>query len=227
MGVSQIIADDTWYEFLKLLALLCVKLGYKGLLVLIDEEVNLYKITNSVSRNNNYEKILSMYNDIMQGKSEYMGILVGGTPQAIEDERRGLFSYEALRSRLQTSRLVRDGLIDYSSPIIRLSTLTPEEIFVLLERIRDVFCAHNKIPECLTEDQLIAFMEMTVNKIGADKLLTPREVTRDYITLLNLLHQYPDQTFESLMQTGQVQVQPAEKNPDELDDGKYAAFDDL
>ncbi|MBR4501896.1 MAG: ATP-binding protein [Clostridia bacterium] len=227
LGVSQIISDETWYEFIKLIARLSVKLGYKGMLVLIDEEVNLYKITNSVSRNNNYEKILSMFNDIMQGKAAYLGMLVGGTPQAVEDERRGLFSYEALKTRLQKSKMLREGLVDYTAPIIHLNTLTHEEIFVLLERIRDVFCAHNKIPECLTEDQLLTFMEMCVNRIGADKLLTPREVTRGYLALLNVLYQNPDETFESLLQAGKVQVQAEKNNPDELDDGKYAAFDDL
>ncbi len=226
LGVSQIISDDTWYDFIKLLARLSTKLGYKGMLVLIDEEVNLYKITNSVSRNNNYEKILSMFNDIMQGKAEYLGILVGGTPQAIEDERRGLFSYEAMKTRLQSSKMLRKDLVDYSAPIIRLNTLTHEEIFVLLERIRDVFCAHYKIPELVTEDQLITFLEMCVNRIGANKLLTPREVTRGYLALLNVLMQNPDETFESLMQTGKVQVQ-ADNNPDEMDDGRFAAFDDL
>lgn len=227
LGVSQIISDDTWYEFIKLLARLSVKLGYKGMLLLIDEEVNLYKITNRVSRENNYEKLLAMFNDIMQGKTEYLGMLVGGTPQSVEDERRGLFSYEALKSRLQTSSLVRDGLTDFSGPIIRLSTLTREEIYLLLERLMNVFCTHYKIEDCLNESQLSEFMKIAAGRLGADKLLTPREITRDFISLMNLLRQNQEETFESLMQAGKVEIHAADRNPDDLDDGAFAAFDDL
>ena len=227
LGVSQIISDDTWYEFIKLLARLSVRLGYKGMLVLIDEEVNLYKITNRVSRENNYEKLLSMFNDIMQGKTEYLGMLVGGTPQSVEDERRGLFSYEAIKTRLQASSLLREGLTDFSGPMIRLSTLTREEIYLLLERLMNVFCAHYKIEDCLNKSQLSAFMEIAAGRLGADKLLTPREVTRDFISLLNLLRQNPEETFESLMRAGKVEIHAADRNPDDLDDGAFAAFDDL
>ena len=227
LGVTQIITDDNWYEFMKLLALLAVKLGYKGMLVLIDEEVNLYKITNRISRDRNYEKLLAMFNDIMQGKAESLGIYVCGTIQSVEDIRRGLFSYEALKSRLQSSHLLREGLTDVSGPIIRLKTLTHEEIFLLLERIMDVFCVHHKIEKCLTEEQLVSFMQLAAGRIGADELLTPREVTRDFLALLNLLQQNNSETFESLTQKGKVQIHAADTNPEELNDGAFAAFDDL
>ena len=227
LGVYQIIDDDTWYEFIKLLARLSVRLGYKGMLVLIDEEVNLYKITNRVSRENNYEKLLSMFNDIMQGRSEYLGVFVGGTPQAVEDDRRGLFSYTALASRLRPSRLKREGLTDLSGPIMHLDTLTHDEIYLLLENVMKVFCAHYGLESCLTEEQLVSFMQVAVDRLGADELLTPREVTRDFIALLNLLRQNPDETFESLMRAGKVKVKPAEEDPDALDDKAFAVFDDL
>ncbi len=225
LGVSQIITDDTWYEFIKLLAKLSHMLGYKGLLLLIDEEVNLYKITNRVSRENNYEKLLTMFNDIMQGRTEYLGIFVGGTPQSVEDERRGLFSYEALKSRLTSSRFSQDGLVDFSGPIIRLETLTIEEIYLLLEKLMDVYCTHHKLAPILTQSQLVAFMQMVSNRIGAEKLLTPREVTRDFLSLLSLLHQNPGETFESLTQTGQVQLKSADADPDDLNDDAFAVFD--
>lgn len=225
LGVSQIISDDTWYEVIKLLARLSQKLGYKGLLVLIDESVNLYKITNRVSRENNYEKLLAMFNDVMQGRTQYLGIYVGGTRQSVEDERRGLFSYEALKSRLQTSSLARDGFVDFSGPIIRLETLNNEEIYLLLEHLHDVFCAHNKLDSILTQEQMIAFMQMVANRIGAEKLLTPREVTRDFISLMNLIHQNEGATYDSVMGAGQVKLQSAQTDPDELDDDAFAVFD--
>lgn len=225
LGVSQIISDDTWYEVIKLLARLSQKLGYKGLLVLIDESVNLYKITNRVSRENNYEKLLAMFNDVMQGRTQYLGIYVGGTPQSVEDERRGLFSYEALKSRLQTSSLARDGFVDFSGPIIRLETLNNEEIYLLLEHLHDVFCAHNKLDSILTQEQMIAFMQMVANRIGAEKLLTPREVTRDFISLMNLIYQNEGATYDSVMGAGQVKLQSAQTDPDELDDDAFAVFD--
>ena len=225
LGVSQVIADDNWYEAVKLLARLSRLLGYSGLLVLIDESVNLYKITNRVSRENNYEKLLSMFNDVMQGRAPSLGVYVGGTPQSIEDERRGLFSYEALRSRLQSSRLATEGLADFSGPIIRLETLNTEEIYLLLERLMDVFCAHHQREAILTQDQLVAFMQKVSDRIGAEKLLTPREVTRDFIALMNRLQQNPQATFEDLMGSGQVSLHGAQADPDDLDDDAYAVYD--
>ena len=225
LGVSAIISDENWYEAIKLLARLSKKLGYKGFLVLIDEAVNLYKITNKSSRENNYEKLLTMFNDIMQGRTQYLGIYIGGTPQSVEDDRRGLFSYEALKSRLQSSNLAKEGLVDLSGPIIRLNTLTNEEIFVLLENIHTVFCAHNKIEPVLTQEQMVSFMQIVANRIGANKLITPREVTRDFISLLNLIYQNEGATFESIMKDGLVKLEGASKDPDALDDDKFAVFD--
>lgn len=225
LGVTQIISDDTWYEFLKLLAMLGVKLGYQGLLLLIDEEVNLYKITNRVSRENNYEKLLTMFNDVMQGRSEYLGVLISGTPQSVEDERRGLFSYEALRSRLKTSQWAREDMTDCSGPVIRLKTLTNEEVYLLLERLMDVFCVHYAIEAPLSQEQLVAFMQLAADRLGAEKLLTPREVTRDFLTLLNLLRQNPEETFDSLMHAGKVSIRASETDPDALNDDAFAIFD--
>ena len=193
--------------------------------MLIDESVNLYKITNRVSRENNYEKLLAMFNDVMQGRTQYLGIYVCGTPQSVEDERRGLFSYEALKSRLQTSSLARDGFVDFSGPIIRLETLNNEEIYLLLEHLHDVFCAHNKLDSILTQEQMIAFMQMVANRIGAEKLLTPWEVTRDFISLMNLIYQNEGATYDSVMGAGQVKLQSAQTDPDALDDDAFAVFD--
>jgi len=225
LGVSQIIGDQNWYDAIKLLALLSKKIGYKGLLVLIDESVNLYKITNRPSRENNYEKILAMFNDVMQGQAQYLGIYFGGTPQSVEDEKRGLYSYEALKSRLQSSRFGNKGYIDFSGPIIRLTTLSNEEIYVLLEHLHDVFCAHYKIESILTPDQIMGFMQIVASRIGSDKLLTPREVTRDFISLMSILQQNPGETYERVMKEGKVKLESASSDPDALDDNSFAEFD--
>ena len=137
LGVRVIIDDDTWYDYIKLLAQFVQSIGYKGLVVFIDEGVNLYKIANAVSRNNNYERLLSIYNDTLQGKAEYLGVVFGGTPQMVEDRQRGLFSYEALRTRMEESRFARDGLRDLSGPLIRLNVLSNEELYLLLQHLRE------------------------------------------------------------------------------------------
>ena len=199
LGVRVIIDDDSWYDYIKLLAKFVSSIGYKGLLVLIDEAVNLYKITNTVSRQSNYEKLLTMFNDTMQGKAEHIGILMGGTPQFLEDSRRGLYSYEALRSRLSESRFTKDGLRDMSGPIIRLETLTHEEIFVLLTRLVEVHAIHYGYEATLIFSDLQDFMQEVVNRLGAEELLTPREVIRDYLSVLNLLRQNPEVSFGEII----------------------------
>lgn len=226
LGVSQIIGDDTWYECIKLLALLAVKLGYQGLIILLDEEVNLYKITNRVSRENNYEKLLTIFNDLMQGRANHLAVYVGGTHQSVEDERRGLFSYEALKSRLAASKLPKRGnLVDLTGPIMPLQTLEVEEIYLLLERLMTVFSAHYKLETPpLTEEQLVAFLSQVSGRLGADQLLTPREVTRDFLTVLNLLRQNPEETFESLTAAGKAKIEAAPENPD---NSEFAEFNDL
>ncbi len=222
LGTRVIIDDDTWYDYLKLMADFVASIGYKGLLVLLDEGVNLYKITNTVSRLNNYEKLLAIFNDTMQGKAAHLGMVMGGTPQFLEDANRGLFSYEALRSRLAESKFSRPGLLDNSGPVLRLQTLTSEEIFVLLTRLLEVHAAHYAYQATLTPAQIQSFMQAVQNKLGGDTLLTPREVIRDFISVLNLLQQNPDIRFEELVQN----FQPAKPgpDPDEASSGQYAEF---
>lgn len=199
LGVGVIIDDDNWYDYMKLWAEFAVRIGYKGLLLFIDEGVNLYKITNSVSRQSNYEKLLTMFNDTMQGKAEHLGIYLGGTPQFVEDSRRGLFSYDALRTRLMDGRYSSGAYRTYTSPILRLDMLSHEEIMVLLQRLRGIHAMHFGYEPQLRDDQLIAFMQAAVNRLGADELLTTREVVRDFMDVLHMLHQHQELTFEALM----------------------------
>lgn len=214
LGVRVVIDDDSWYDYIKLVARLAVGLGYKGLIIILDEMVNLYKISHAQSRQANYEKYLTMFNDTMQGKASYLGIITAGTSQFVEDTRRGLYSYEALRSRLTESRLLPSGLLDTRGPILRLAPLSYEELFVLLCRLRDIHAGHYGYAPRLVDSQLILFLQEAVNRLGAEELLTPREVTRDFITLLNLLEQNPELQFEQLLKG--MELHKEETDEDDL-----------
>ena len=199
LGVNACIADDSWYDYLKLLAEFLTGAGYKGLVVMIDELVNLYKIPNSVTRQNNYEKILTMYNDTLQGKAHHLGIIMGGTPQSIEDRRRGVYSYEALRSRLTQGRFASEGLSDMLAPVIRLNPLTYEELLVLIEKLADIHTGYFEYQRSLTEDDLVSFLQIEFGRVGSDSHLTPREVIRDFIELLDIVYQNPGASVSSLL----------------------------
>ena len=199
LGVNACIADDSWYDYLKLLAEFLTGAGYKGLVVMIDELVNLYKIPNSVTRQNNYEKILTMYNDTLQGKAHHLGIIMGGTPQSIEDRRRGVYSYEALRSRLTQGRFASEGLSDMLAPVIRLNPLTYEELLVLIEKLAYIHAGYFDYQRSLTEDDLVSFLQIEFGRVGSDSHLTPREVIRDFIELLDIVYQNPDASVSSLL----------------------------
>lgn len=201
LGSSTIISDDDWYDYVKLIARFLVCSGYKGMLVLIDELVNLYKIPNAITRQYNYEKILTMYNDTLQGKAQYLGMIMGGTPTSIEDRRRGVFSYEALRSRLAQGRFAREDLKDMLAPIIRLQPLTYEELLVLIEKLMQIHAGYFGWTPTLTENDLVDFLKIEFGRVGADTHLTPREVIRDLIELLDILCQNPDANVAELLQS--------------------------
>ncbi len=201
LGSSTIISDDDWYDYVKLIARFLVCSGYKGMLVLIDELVNLYKIPNAITRQYNYEKILTMYNDTLQGKAQYLGMIMGGTPTSIEDRRRGVFSYEALRSRLAQGRFAREDLKDMLAPIIRLQPLTYEELLVLIEKLMQIHAGYFGWTPTLTENDLVNFLKIEFGRVGADTHLTPREVIRDFIELLDILCQNPDANVAELLQS--------------------------
>ena len=201
LGSSTIISDDDWYDYVKLIARFLVCSGYKGMLVLIDELVNLYKIPSAITRQYNYEKILTMYNDTLQGKAQYLGMIMGGTPTSIEDRRRGVFSYEALRSRLTQGRFAREDLKDMLAPIIRLQPLTYEELLVLIEKLMQIHAGYFGWTPTLTENDLVDFLKIEFGRVGADTHLTPREVIRDFIELLDILCQNPDANVAELLQS--------------------------
>ena len=201
LGNGTIITDDDWYDYVKLLARFLVGAGYKGMLVMIDELVNLYKIPNAITRQNNYEKILTMYNDTLQGKAQHLGIIMGGTPQSIEDRRRGVFSYEALRSRLTQGRFAREDMTDMLAPVIHLQPLTYEELLVLAEKLADIHAGYFGYERKVTTDDLVRFLQIEFGRVGADSHLTPREVIRDFIELLDIMYQNPDTAVAELLQS--------------------------
>lgn len=212
LKVRSIIDSDNFYDYLKVLAVFFEKIGYAGLVVCLDEAAYLYKITNSVSRNNNYEAILSIVNDCLQGKAAHIGFLIGGTPEFLEDQRRGLFSYEALRSRLAANRFLGEGLQDFTGPVLKLSSLTAEEIFVLLQKIRDIHRDQSITAVQMTDQDVHAYMEETLRRMGAREFTTPRELVREFVNLLNLLVQYPEKTWQEIVMGLPA---PKESSPEE------------
>lgn len=198
-SVSVIIDDDNWYDFLKLWASMARVMGYRGLVVFIDECVNLYKIPHRVSRENNYEKILAMFNDTLQGRAPGLALILGGTPQFLEDTRRGLFSYEALRSRLCDSRFALEGFRNLIGPVIRLRRLSDDELYALIVRVTGLYAQNYGITPRITQEQMTQFLQICLSRAGADSLITPREMLRDYMTVLNILMQNPEATFDDVV----------------------------
>ena len=198
LGVNIVITDDDWYEYLKIFAAFLKQAGYNGMLVLIDELVNIYKIPNAITRQYNYEKILTMYNDAMQGKAQHIGFILCGTPQCMEDPRRGVFSYEALRSRLAEGHF-SGGHKDLLSPVIRLLPLTNEEMLVLIEKLADIHAGLYEYQQIVTQQDMVDFIEIEFSRIGADTHITPREVIRDFIEVLDIIYQNPGMKVRTLL----------------------------
>ena len=224
LGINIIITDDNWYEYIKLFAIFLVNAGYKGMLMLIDELVNLYRIPTSVTRQYNYEKILMMYNDTLQGKAKYLGIIMGGTPQCVEDTRKGIFSYDALRSRLTDGKFASCDTINLLSPIIRLKRLTPDEMFILIEKLRDIHSDLHEYESELTKENLMDFIKIEYERVGAHTNITPREVIRDFIELLDILYQNPNKKFAQIIGDEKFEFAQGD-NKEEEENKEFEDFD--
>ena len=223
LGVNIVITDDDWYEYLKLFAAFLKQAGYAGMLVLIDELVNIYKIPNAITRQYNYEKILTMYNDAMQGKAQHIGFLLCGTPQCMEDPRRGVYSYEALRSRLAEGHFAGEHQ-DLLSPVIRLQPLTAEEMLILIEKLADIHAGLYEYTQIVTQQDMVDFIEIEFGRIGADTHITPREVIRDFIEVLDIVYQNPGLKVRSLL--GSQEFSFAQNQVEqEAPDAQFAEFD--
>lgn len=216
LGVTAIIDDSNWYDYIKLLASFSRKIGYKGLIILIDECVNLYKIPNRISRENNYEKILSIYNDTMQGKAEGLGVIFAGTPQFLEDGRRGLFSYEALRSRLSdTAFAMSENFVpsNLSGPVIRLAQLSEDELLALIKRVTVLYGMYYG-ETGVSDEEMRAFLYKVLSGNVAKDLVTPREIIRTYLSVLGAISG-TNGKIGDLIDTAHISA--PERNPDELD----------
>ena len=224
LGINIIITDDDWYDYLKIFATFFRLAGYAGLMIMIDELVNIYKIPNSITRQYNYEKMLTMYNDTLQGKAHYLGIIMGATPQALEDKRRGIYSYEALRSRLAEGKFSKPGARDLLAPVIRLEPLTAEEMLVLCEKLADMHADLYGYQRILTTDDLVPFIKMEYGRIGADQNITPREVIRDFIELLDIMYQNPGTGISELMESQDFSFAKSDAVSDKAEKN-YAEFE--
>ncbi len=206
LGVRTIVDDSNVYDQLKLMAQLVRQSGYGGLLVCLDELVNLYKLSNTQARKNNYEQILRIVNDTLQGTATGLGVLLGGTPEFLQDTRRGLYSYPALQSRLSINTFAQKGLIDFSGPVLRLTNLSPEDLYILLSKIHTLHAAGSTQPYQLNGEHIQAFMAHCSQRIGDAYFRTPRHTVTAFINLLAVLEQNPAATFSELIHAVNIQT---------------------
>lgn len=211
LGVRTIVDDGSFYDHLKLMARFVRLAGFEGMLVCLDELVNLYKLSNVQARNSNYEQILRILNDALQGTAVGLGIIMGGTPDFLMDTRRGLYSYSALQSRLAENTFAVKGLVDYSGPVLRLSNLSPEDFYILLGKIRHVFAYGHTADYLLPDEALKAFMEHCSKRIGDAYFRTPRNTITSFVNLLSVLEQNRQATWQDIL--GTVDIKP-DINPD-------------
>lgn len=224
LGVRVIIDDDSWYDYIKLLAKFVAEIGYKGLLILMDEAVNLYQIATTVTREKNYNRLLAMFNDTMQCKAEHLGIFIGGTTKFLEDPNRGLFADQAWRRRTKESRFaVQSEVQEVIGPVIRLNPLTEAEIMTLLQRLTEIHTTHFGYEKSLTNRELQEFVKEIVSRLGAEALLTPGEIVRDFISVLNILHHNQSIKFSELIHGSSFKPTVAGKDTD-VDEDNAAEF---
>lgn len=223
LGVRVIIDDETWYDYIKLFARFVADIGYKGLLMILDEAVHLYKIPNATSRQNNYDKLLAMFNDAMQGRVSHLGTIIGGTPQFLEDPRRGLYSDPAWQRRVVGSRVVKVNLPTIAGPAIRLEPLTADQMLQLLQRLTDIYLVHSQAAVKLSDRDYRDFFQVMTQRLGADALLTPGEIVRDFLSVLTILHQHPNLTLTQVIQGDRFHSsRPSQSGADE--DSEFAEF---
>ncbi|WP_313422856.1 ATP-binding protein [Stenotrophomonas rhizophila] len=225
LGVRTIVDDASVYDQLKLMGRFIHLAGYSGLLVCLDELVNLYKLANAQARNSNYEQLLRMLNDSLQGTAVGLGFVLGGTPDFLMDTRRGVYSYQALQSRLAQNTFATNGLVDFSGPVVRLSSLTAEDFYVLLTKIRHVYAGGDQAKYLLPDEAVHQFMEHCANRIGDNFFRTPRTTITAFINLLAVLEQNPGTNWQSLI--GAVEVKPdlgGQGDLDVVEDDELTSF---
>jgi hypothetical protein len=210
LGVREIINDLNYYDMLKNFCKLFVSMGYSGFMINLDEMINLYKISTAVIREKNYEKILTIYNDCFQGKISNLFFNFAGTKEVLENPRRGFFGYDALKTRLMTNKFETSEIRDFAQPVIRLLPLNHNEIFVLLKKLKEIFDFNYKVEMDISDIDIQQFMEEIFNKPGASEFLTPREVIRDFLSILNIIRQNP--TVDKRKLFGEVEISDERPN---------------
>jgi len=199
LDVRTIIDDGNVYDNLKLLSQFVRHAGYAGLFVCLDELVTLYKLQSAQSRKLNFDQILRVINDVLQGSAEGIGFALGGTPEFLLDTRRGLYSDGALQSRLAENSFAKGALTDYSGPVIRLQNLTPDELLVLFERLRSLFAGGDPAKFLVPDEALDAFAAHCRERIGDSYFRTPRNSVKAFVDLLSILEQNPKADWRSLI----------------------------
>ncbi|MBI0098261.1 MULTISPECIES: ATP-binding protein [unclassified Snodgrassella] len=219
LGVRTIISDAFFYDALKIMSLFVRQAGYSGLLVNLDEMVNLYKLSNTQARKSNYEQILRILNDCLQGNAEYIGFLLGGTPEFLLDPYKGLYSYEALQTRLAENNFAKQAdVIDYSSPALHLACLSPEELYILLKNLRHIYASGDSTKYLVPDDSLTAFLIHCNQTIGEAYFKTPRNTIKAFLDMLTVIEQHPEISWQQLLESLKIEE---EKNSDmeiEIDD---------
>jgi hypothetical protein len=206
LGVRVIIDDETWFDYIKLLSKFVAEIGYKGLLILMDEAVNLYQISTTVTREKNYNRLLAMFNDTMQCNAEHLGIFIGGTTQFLEDPHRGLFADQAWRRRTKESRFVAQSHVqEYTGPVIRLNPLTEKEIYLLLQKLAEIHALNFSYNQTLNNADIQGFVQETVGHLGGEVLFTPGEIIRDFISAMNVIYQSAEITLSDLIKGAKLQ----------------------
>ena len=197
LGINNIINDGDWFDYIKIWSEFFKKINYNGFLIMIDEMINIYRYRNSATRYNNYETMLMMYNDALQGKAKSLGIIMGGTPKALEDPVKGVFSYEALKSRLSAGRFTGHESVNLMAPIIRIQPLTKSELVILMEKIRDIHADLYGYQSRVTTENIVYLINHIYSEIPINEI-TPRYIIRDFISILNVLYQNKNETFDSV-----------------------------
>lgn len=212
LGVRTIISDAFFYDALKIMSLFVRQAGYSGLLVNLDEMVNLYKLSNTQARKSNYEQILRILNDCLQGNAEYIGFLLGGTPEFLLDPYKGLYSYEALQTRLAENNFAKQAdVIDYSSPALHLACLSPEELYILLKNLRHIYASGDSTKYLVPDDSLTAFLIHCNQTIGEAYFKTPRNTIKAFLDMLTVIEQHPEISWQQLLESLKIEE---EKNSD-------------
>lgn len=227
LDVREIVDDENFYSMLKLLAAFVRKAGFAGLFVCLDEMVVLsHRLPSARARQANYEALLTILNDCFQGGAEGLGFLLAGTDEFLADARRGLFSYEALRSRLADNQFAAGGVTDLAGPVIRLPNLTAEDLFVLLSNIANLHASGDPSKRLVPDAAIEAVLHRANEVLGAEFFKTPRDVVRAFVGLLNVLEQHPQADWQSLVGADFIKTPAAPLSAEEAVAAGEIASDD-